>query len=299
MKWPYKNRIGLSILSAAYIISFSLPANSSILEKGPLHLFPEWKKGPTVSGQLAYMKTHKLIFSRIDKTGSSVEEILSHDGFHNASKLTKYWRNVLTENAKWPDRKSTTDFGPRPAMEHGLLKNGNGWGFALGADKKVDEYFRKALWAWNWSKAANDPSQKEAWAWIGRASHFLQDMSLPSHTEPLFNLTQLFHHDPFEICSDEHFDEFMPSKNNDAGMWNGEGPYPKDKQWGIYFNSQTPGQIVKATANEMRKKYSYMDNFDDISNGHWNRLKAYAIPLATKQCAGLVVAFLRAVGEKP
>jgi hypothetical protein len=241
---------------------------------------------------------HFLFFTAIDKTGSGVEEILDHDGYANAAKYLTFWRKTVGDNVDWPDEHSTTYHGPRPAFEHGLMKNGTGWFWYRSAAQKADEYFSRAVMAWHKESAPDAPEQKEAWEWLGRSAHFIQDVTVPHHTVTLARLAQLTHN-PFEDSVIKTFDQYLPSHNYDGGSWNGNGPYPEQGKWGIYYESKLPGQVVKDNADISRGLFKISKHKSDANNGNWDKVRALVVPLAAKTCAGLVVSFLQQVGVKP
>lgn len=245
-----------------------------------------------------YVK-HFMFFTEIDQTGSAVEEILAHDGYANAAKYVTHWRPVLGENADWPDKFSTTHKGKKPAVEHGQMKNGTGWFWYRSAAQKTDEYFGRAVKAWKKGAAPDAPEQKEAWEWLARAAHFVQDTTLPFHAVTLARPGQ-FRHDPFEYSVVKNFHKYFPSKNYDGGAWNGTGPYPVGgNKWGNYFNERVPGQVIKNNADVVRGLYKIVNNKEDEKNGNWDKVQALVVPLASKTCAGLVVSFMQQVGEQP
>jgi hypothetical protein len=241
---------------------------------------------------------HRLFFTAIDKTGSAVEEILARDGYNNASKYLAHWRDLMGVNTEWPDYHSTTYHGIRPALEHGLLKNGTGWFWYRSAAQKADEYFSRAVMAYHKGTAPDAPEQQEAWEWLGRTAHFVQDVTVPHHTVTLARLGQLTHN-PFEDSVDQTFTNYLPSLNYDGGAWNGNGPYPAQGQWGIYYQSKLPGEIIKSNADISRGLYKIANSKKDATNGNWDKVRALVLPLASKTCAGLIVSFLKQVGETP
>ncbi len=242
---------------------------------------------------------HFKFFTSLDKTGSGVEEVLAHDGYVNANKYVVYWRNLLGENLDWPDHNSTTYHGPFPALEHGLIKNGKGWFGLKNASQKADEYYALALKSWHKGLPADAPEQKDAWAWLARTAHFVQDVTVPHHTFSLARIDQLTHH-PFEKAVSDNFAQYFPSRNYDGGLWNGKGPYPEgNNKWGIYYNSRLPGDIINNNAKISHGLFKIANHKDDATNGNWDKVRALVVPLATKTCAGLVVSFLQQVGEKP
>ena len=241
---------------------------------------------------------HFKFFTALDIGGSGIEEVLAHDGYTNASKYLVYWRDLLGENLDWPDHHSTTYKGPFPAMEHGLLKGTKGWFGLSNANEKADEYFTLAIEAWHRGLPATAPEQKEAWEWLGRASHFIQDVTVPHHTFSLARLDQLSH-SPFEKAVSVNFSKYFPSQNYDGGTWNGKGPYPKNEQWGIYFDSRMPGNVIKNNATISHGLFKIANHKEDETNGNWDKVRSLVIPLATKTCAGVIVSFLQQVGEKP
>lgn len=244
---------------------------------------------------------HFKFFTEIDKTGSGVEEVLEHDGYLNAQKYVVHWRGVLGENMDWPDHNSTTYKGPFKALEHAALKSNGGWFGLRNAKQKSDEYYNMALKSWRKGLPADAPEQKQAWEWLGRTAHFIQDSTVPHHTRVLIRFDQLTHH-PYEVSVTKNFSKYFPSKNYDAGAWNGSGPYPVsgNDKWGVYFDKNiTASQIVKSNSDISYGLFKIANHKDDENNGNWDKVRAVMLPLATKSCAGLIVNFLEQVGETP
>ncbi|MEK7434834.1 MAG: hypothetical protein AABZ74_16995 [Cyanobacteriota bacterium] len=240
---------------------------------------------------------HFKFFTEIDKTGSAVEEILEHDGYVNAHKYVVQWRKVLGENMDWPDHKSTTYTGPFPALEHGFLRDQSGWFGLRTSYQKSDEYYNKALSTWKKGVSPTAPEQKEAWEWLGRTAHFIQDSTVPHHSMSLTRPDQLTH-SPFEKKASENFKLYFPSKNYNPSTWNAGGPYPSQGQWGIYTNRGAK-DIIKNNSDISHGLFKIANHKEDETNGNWDKVRSLMLPLATKTCAGLVVTFLEQVGEKP
>lgn len=279
---PYSNQISPSIIN---IINSpdEMVSSSDFLKEDDVNA-EYWK--------------HTLFLTAIDKTGSSVEEVLEHDGYKNAAKYLTFWRDLTGENADWPDSHSTTYQGKKPAFEHGLMSNGTGWFWYRSAAQKADEYFSRAVFAWHKDAAPDAPEQKEAWEWLGRSSHFIQDVTVPHHTVTLARFGQLTH-DPFENAVVKTFPRYFPSLNYDGGVWSGKGPYPPEEKWGIYFESRLPSEVIKNNADIARGLFKISKHKEDEANGNWDKVRALVIPLATKTTAGLVVSFLHQVGVNP
>lgn len=240
---------------------------------------------------------HFKFFTEIDVTGSSVEEILEHDGYTNAHQYVRHWRELLGENMDWPDHKSTTYNGPFPAMEHGLTRKGKGWFGLKSGKQKADEYYNRALSSWKKGVSPTDPQQKEAWEWLGRTAHFIQDSSVPHHSMVLLRFDQLTH-SPYEKRASQNFRNYFPSKNYNPGTWNNGGPYPAQGQWGIYSNLGA-GAVFENNLNIANGLFKTVNHKEDEKNGNWDKSRSLMLPLATKTCAGLIVGFLEKVGEKP
>ncbi|MFN8672217.1 MAG: zinc dependent phospholipase C family protein [Candidatus Sericytochromatia bacterium] len=280
---PYSSKLSPSILN---VINAPEPAqNPQNTEIKPSEIGPEYVN-------------HFKFFTTIDINGSGVEEVLGNDGYTNAQKYVAYWRNTLGENLDWPDHHSTTYNGPFPALEHGLIKNDKGWFGLKNASQKADEYYDNAVKAWKKGLPADAPEQKEAWEWLGRTAHFIQDVTVPHHSYSLLRLDQLTHN-PFEKAVSKNFEKYLPSKNYDGGVWNGKGPYPQGEKWGIYFDSRLPGNVIKNNATIARGLFKIANHKEDENNGNWDKVRALVLPLANKTCAGIVVSFLQQVGEKP
>jgi hypothetical protein len=176
-----------------------------------------------------------------------------------------------------------------------MMANGTGWFWYRSAAQKADEYFSRAVMAWHKDAAPDAPEQKEAWEWLGRTAHFIQDVTVPFHTVTLARLAQL-NHDPFENSVVKSFPNYFPSRNYDGGSWNGNGPYPEQGQWGIYYEGKLPGEVIKNNANISRGLFKIAKHKDDAKNGNWEKVRSLVVPLASKTCAGLVVSFLKQVG---
>lgn len=240
---------------------------------------------------------HFKFFKEIDVTGSSVEEILQHDGYVKSASYVKYWRDLLSENMDWPDHQSTTYRGPFPAMEHGLTRKGKGWFGLKNAKQKAEEYYGRALGAWKKGLPATDPQQKEAWEWLGRTAHFIQDSTVPHHSMVLLRFDQLTH-SPYEKRSSANFRTYLPSKNYNPGTWSNGGPYPSQAKWGIYSNKNA-GEVVENNLNIANGLFRTVNHREDEKNGNWDKSRSLMLPLASKTCAGLIAGFLEKVGETP
>ncbi|MFN8577750.1 MAG: zinc dependent phospholipase C family protein [Candidatus Sericytochromatia bacterium] len=240
---------------------------------------------------------HFRFFNDIDVSGSSIEEVLEHDGYTNAQKYVVFWRKTLSDNMDWPDHESTTYKGPFPAMEHGLTRKGKGWFGLKNAKQKAEEYYSRALNAWKKGVPATDPQQKEAWEWLGRTAHFIQDSTVPHHSMVLLRFDQLTHH-PYEKNSSKNFSNYFPSKNYNPGTWNNGGPYPQQGQWGIYSNKNA-GEVVENNLNIANGLFKTVNHKEDEANGNCDKSRSLMLPLAVKTCSGLIVNFLERVGEKP
>lgn len=244
-----------------------------------------------------YIQSHSYYYQTPDtglQNDSSVVAILKHDGHLQAARWTLHWQSLLGEAAVWPDAQSTTYQGRWPALEHAELKDGDGWFFFRSASEKASEYYARALENWQPGVAATHPSQAEAWRWLGRASHFLHDVTVPFHTVSLIRPAQLLHHTRYEKSCDTYFERYLPSRNyNPAGVWV-KGPYPADENWGLYFTPQTPiAERVKYTADQARAFYGLVNEAESGQN--WEKARAVMIPLGAKLTAGLVVKFLQDV----
>lgn len=240
---------------------------------------------------------HFKFFTEIDVTGSTVEEILQHDGYVNAHKYVRHWRDLLGENMDWPDHQSTTYKGPFPAMEHGLTRKGKGWFGLRNAKQKAEEYYNRALSSWKKGVSPTDPQQKEAWEWLGRTAHFIQDSTVPHHSMVLLRFDQLTH-SPYEKRSSQNFRTYFPSKNYNPGTWNNGGPYPAQGKWGIYSNKNA-AEVVENNLNIANGLFRTVNHREDEKNGNWDKSRSLMLPLASKTCAGLIVGFLEKVGETP
>ncbi len=245
----------------------------------------------------AYTKAHSYYFQTLDQGKSSVEAILAHDGHTEAARLVRHWTPVLGENAVWPDKQSTSYQGPWPALEHAELKNSGGWFMFKAASTKADEYYGKAVAAWRKDLPADHANQTEAWAWLARASHFLQDVTVPFHTISLIRPAQLLCHNRYEVTCDQHFNSYLPSRNhNPQGVW-ANGPYPASGPWGIYFNpGTTAGAMIRQNADFSRKFYKFVNERENTSTQNWERTRAVMVPLGAKTTAGMIQSFLRDVG---
>jgi hypothetical protein len=245
-----------------------------------------------------YIQAHSYLFKTLDQNQSSVEAILAHDGHQLAANLVKTWRNTLGEQALWPDLESTTYQGRFPALEHAQLKNGTGWFYFRSAAEKSQEYYQRALESWQSELPPDHPRQKTAWTWLGRASHFLHDVTVPFHTVSLVRPAQLISHNRFEETVDTTFERYLPSRNhNPGGVWLPEGPYSPGKTWGLYFVPGTPVKdLVVFNADLARQFYPMVSPRLGEFNGDWEKARAAMVPLAAKSTAGLVLLFLQDTG---
>lgn len=246
-----------------------------------------------------YVKSHSYYYQTLDNQDTNIEAILRHDGHARAADLLRHWRDTLGQNAVWPDAQSTTYNGPWPALEHAELSGGKGWFGLRSAGTKAQEYYQRALDSWNPALPPDHPQQAESWAWFARASHFLQDISVPFHTMSLVRPAQLLHHKAYERSCDEFFGRYLPSRNhNPDGVWLNGGPYPASGQWGHYYPPGTSAaQMVSQLANEVRPFYKLVNRRD--GDNRWERTRAVMVPLGAKTTAGMVVSFLRDVGVQP
>lgn len=246
-----------------------------------------------------YVQAHSYYFQTLDNQNSTIEAILKHDGYLQAAATVTHWRNLLGQNAVWPDRTSTTYNGPWPALEHGQMANGKGWFGLRSASVKAEEYYQRALDTWQRHLPPDHPEQAESWSWLGRSTHFLQDMSVPFHTMSLVRPAQLIYHQSYEKSCDEFFVRYLPSRNhNPQGVWEGGGPYPATGQWGHYYPPGTrASQIVTQMADTARPFYKLVNRRDN--DERWEKTRAVMVPLGAKTTAGMIVNFLREVGVQP
>lgn len=245
-----------------------------------------------------YIHAHSYYFDYLSQGHSSIEIILAHDGHARAATLVQRWRKVLAEGAMWPDKHSTTYRGPFPALEHGEIDGAdNGWFLFRSASNKSEEYFQRAVSAWKPGLAPDDPGQSEAWAWLGRSSHLIQDLSVPFHTRPLVRPSQALFHNAYENSCANRFADYMPGQNaNPYGVWS-EGPYPATGSWGLYYPPGTgAGAIVSDVARQARPFYSLVNERENPGSGNWEMSRAVMVPLGAKSTSGLVMAFLQKVG---
>lgn len=247
-----------------------------------------------------YVHAHSYYFDHLENGSSMIETILAHDGRSQASELVKRWRKVLSDGAVWPDRNSTTYQGRFTALEHGQVSETKGWLRFRNASSKAQEYYRLAVAAWKRELPANHPDQQEAWAWLGRTSHFLQDMSVPFHTKSFIRPAQpLFHH-TYELTAEVYFDRYLPGKNhNPFNVWSG-GPFPATGNWGHYYAAGTQADaMIKQLAAQSQPFYKLVNHMENSKSGNWEKSRAVLIPLGAKMTAGLVAAYLREVGALP
>lgn len=245
-----------------------------------------------------YVHAHSYYFDHLDNGSSTVESILQHDGHSQAAALVKRWREVLSEGSVWPDRNSTTYQGRFTALEHGQVSDTKGWLRFRNASSKAQEYYQLALKAWKRDLPADHAGQREAWAWLGRTSHFLQDMSVPFHTKTFVRPAQVLYHHPYELTSEVYFDRYLPSQNyNPFGVWQQAGPYPAQGVWGHYYPAGTSAEsMIKQLAAESKSFYKLVNHLENSKTGNWEKSRAVLIPLGAKMTSGLVLNYLRDVG---
>lgn len=246
-----------------------------------------------------YIHAHSYYFDFLDKDGqSSVESILRHDGNEQAANWVKNWRKVLSDGAVWPDHHSTTYNGPFTALEHGQVSKTRGWFMFRNASTKAEEYYRLAIQAWKPELAPDHPDQSEAWAWLGRTSHFVQDLTVPFHTRTLVRPAQALFHNSYEKKSEQQFATYLPSRNhNPDGVWANGGPYPAEGQWGLYYPAGTSAEsMIFQLAEQSSPFYPLVNNPESSKTGNWEKSRSVLIPVGAKSTAGLVMAFLNEVG---
>jgi hypothetical protein len=259
---------------------------------------PDFSQYEPILG-INYIEAHSYYFRTLDGDASSIEAILKRDGHTRAAALLTRWRDMLGAEAKWPDQASTTYQGRWPALEHAILKKGDGWFWFKDAGTKADEYYDRALKAWRRDLPPEAPEQRESLMWLARASHFIHDMTVPFHTVSLIRPAQLIHHTPYEKSVDATFNQYLPSRNaNPGNIWLPSGPYAESAQyWGLYFPaSTTAGDITRYAAGTARHFYPWVRNAVDRNNGNWEKTRAAMVTLGAKTTAGLVVAFMETVG---
>ncbi len=245
----------------------------------------------------SYVDAHSMYFDYLHNGKSTIEMILAHDGHSQAAQWVTHWRDTLSKGAIWPDHNSTTYNGPFKALEHGLPSVDSGWFGLRNAREKSQEYYEMALKSWKPELAPDHPDQAEAWAWLGRTSHFIQDMSVPFHTRSLVRPAQAFFHNAYEVSSEKLFDNYLPVRNhNPFGVW-ANGPYPENEVWGIYFPAGIQaGELIVKTAEQSQPFYDLVAQRSNDENGNWEKTRAVMIPLGAKSTAGLVISFLTEVG---
>lgn len=245
-----------------------------------------------------YVHAHSYYFEFLDNGKSTVERILEHDGQTRAAELVTHWRKVLSDGSIWPDRNSTTYGGRFTALEHGQTGKTKGWLLFRNASTKAQEYYQLALKAWKPGVAADHPSQSEAWAWLGRTCHFLQDMSVPFHTKSFVRPSQVLFHHPYELTSERLFDRYLPSRNhNPFGVWPQGGPYSASGNWGYYSAPGTSAEsMITQLASQSQPFYKMVNELENSKTGNWEKSRAVLIPLGGKMTAGLVMAYLNEVG---
>lgn len=246
-----------------------------------------------------YVHAHSYYFDHLDSAGrSTVEVILSHDGHQQAADWVKHWRKTLSEGSEWPDRNSTTYNGRFTALEHGQVSRTKGWFMFRNASGKAQEYYQLALKAWHPDLPPTHRAQTEAWAWLGRTSHFLQDMTVPFHTKSMVRPAQALYHHGYEVTSEERFDEYMPARNNNPhGVWLNGGPYPATGSWGLYYPPNTSAEaMIIQMADQSEKFYKLVNRLQNNREGNWEKSRAVMIPTGAKLTSGLVMAYLQEVG---
>lgn len=245
-----------------------------------------------------YVHAHSYYFDHLDQGSSSIETILRHDGHGRSADLLVHWRSVLGAAAVWPDRNSTTYQGRFTALEHGQVGPNKGWFLFSNASSKAAEYYQRARDAWHRDLAPDAPAQSEAWAWLGRTSHFLQDMSVPFHTRSLVRPAQVLRHHPYEISCEQKFEQYMPGRNyNPFGVWTSGGPYPAGEAWGLYYPAGTTADaMIQQLADQSSPFYKLVNRAENTKTGNWEKSRAVLIPLGAKLTSGLVVRFLQDVG---
>lgn len=247
----------------------------------------------------SYVHAHSYYFDHLDRDGqSTVESILRHDGHSQAADLVKNWRQVLSEGSVWPDRNSTTYKGRFTALEHGQVSRTKGWFMFRNASTKADEYYRLAVQSWHSDLPATHAAQKEAWAWLGRTSHFIQDLTVPFHTKSMVRPAQALYHHGYELSSERLFDQYLPSQNhNPDGVWAAGGPYPASGQWGLYFEPGTTAeQMIFQLEDQSRPFYTLVNKSENSPRAQWEKSRSVMIPVGAKSTAGLVMSFLNDVG---
>lgn len=248
-----------------------------------------------------YVHAHSFYFDHLDNGKSTVETILEHDGKARAAGLIKHWRKTLAEGSVWPDRNSTTYRGRFTALEHGQVSDTKGWLMFRNASTKAEEYYQLAKKAYKRDLPPDHPNQTEAWAWIGRTSHFVQDLSVPFHTKSFIRPAQVLFHHPYELTSENNFDRYFPSRNhNPFSVWAQGGPYPATGNWGHYYPPGTSAEsMIKQLAAQSRPFYTMVNELENSKSGNWEKTRAVMIPLGAKATSGLVAAFLSEVGVQP
>lgn len=286
------------------------PALRSQLNQAPLESAPRGEEPAQLSeAQLKqifgnesapapqYVHAHSMYFDYLYQGKSTVETILEHDGQRQAAQWVTHWRKALSEGALWPDHNSTTYKGPFKALEHGLPSLNSGWFGLRNAREKSQEYYELALKSWKPGLAPDHPDQAEAWAWLGRTCHFIQDMSVPFHTRSLARPAQALYHNPYEVSAEKLFDNYLPVRNhNPFGVWS-SGPYPTNEPWGIYFPAGIQaGDLIVKTAEQSQSFYDLVAQRSSDEDGNWEKTRAVMIPLGAKSTVGLIVSFLTEVG---
>ncbi len=249
-----------------------------------------------------YVHAHSFYFDHLDTNGkSTVETILEHDGKVKAAGLIKQWRKTLAEGSVWPDRNSTTYKGRFTALEHGQVSDTKGWLMFRNASTKAEEYYQLAKKAYKRDLPPDHPNQTEAWAWIGRTSHFVQDLTVPFHTKSFIRPAQVLFHHPYELSSERLFERYFPSRNhNPFSVWAQGGPYPATGNWGHYYAPGTSADsMIKQLAAQSRPFYGMVNELENSKSGNWEKSRAVMIPLGAKATSGLIVAFLGEMGVQP
>lgn len=244
-----------------------------------------------------YVHAHSQYFDVLDQGRSTVEAILAHDGHSAAAQSVARWRQVLADGAIWPDHNSTTYGGPFKPLEHGLPSANGGWFGLRNARQKAQEYYERALQAWKPNLPADHPEQEEAWAWIGRTSHFIQDLTVPFHNRGLARPAQIFFHNKYEVSVENNFETYLPSRNhNPFDVWE-KGPYPQDESWGVYFDSTvSAGEMILQLSEQSSPFYNQVARSEDPFTGNWEKSRAVLVPLGAKATAGLIRNFLQNTG---
>ncbi len=215
-------------------------------------------------------------------------------------RYVQHWRKTLGENTAWPDAQSTTYSGPFRPLEHGMPTPTSGWFGLSNARDKAEEYYQRAISAWKPELPPTHPEQAEAWTWLGRTSHFIQDLTVPFHTRPLVRLAQIRFHSKYERAAQVHFRRYLPTANYDEyNVWE-QDPYPSNQQWGVYFPQNMPMRDMMLEMRELSAPfYKMVAEGDDPNTHNWEKVRSVMIPLGAKATSGLVVKFLNDVKVNP